>query len=233
MNLPRIIYIYLFLSLVIYSCKSSSLPSHLPKDAKYDRRTNVYIVVKENQLLKYNKDGFLFDRCQINEQGILDGYCEGYLIGTSQVIKKGNFKNGQRDGLWIWYFENGSIYIEQEYSYGKKREFWLPVEEWGNENGLYRRFYPEGFLEEQGYFESGYRSGSWIKYYPNGKLEYKGSYKKGVKVNTWNYYYPNGSIEANEIYTSKGELILRETYYPNGKLWCKISKDEKPICNTL
>ncbi len=210
-------------------CRSENLPESIPPGASYDRKKNLYQIIKNGKQLKYYKDGSLYEVCEVNKFRVRDGYCEGFLNGVR--IHWGNFKNGQRDGLWVWTFENGAIYVRQNYRQGSKKEFWIPVEEWGNEDGLYERFFPNGRLEEKGFFKSGYRTGNWVRYYPSGQIEYLGSYSEGKRVNEWFYYYPNGKTEALEKFTKDGELIERITFYPDGQKWCHIFPDKSPICN--
>ncbi|WCL48707.1 toxin-antitoxin system YwqK family antitoxin [Leptospira sp. GIMC2001] len=212
------------------SCRSEGIPAGVPENANYDRKTNVFSIKRDGYMFQYYKTGELYSKCKVNENGALDGLCENFLKDNQIRISWGNFQNGQRHGTWTWTFPDGSNYVVQNFTYGKKREFWIPVEIWGNEDGEYMRFYPTGKIEEKGFYDSGYKSGSWQKFYNDGKLEYRGSYLKGKKVGGWEYFYPQGSQEAMEEYDSTGKLILRYTYYPNGNLWCKIRPEKLQEC---
>lgn len=225
------IFVLIFIVISILRCKADGLPENLPPGVKYDKRTNLYSIRKDGEVFKYYKDGKLYERCEINDSGKLHGLCETFLHSSGDRIAWGNFKNGQRDGEWIWTFEDGSIFLKQNYTYGKKKDFWIPVEEWGNEDGAYQRFYATGKLEEKGFYSSGNRSGNWVKYYPNGTLEYIGSFREGKRVGSWKHYYPGGNLEAEEEYNPKGELILRKTYYPNGLLWCVVDSSLQAKCS--
>jgi antitoxin component YwqK of YwqJK toxin-antitoxin module len=226
-----------FLSILIFLliffvsfCKSEKRPEGVPNTALYDRKTNMYSVTLDLVQYKYYRDGKLYSRCEVNESGQLHGMCEAFLHSTGQKISWGNFLNGQRHGEWTWAFEDGSPYVVQNFAYGKKKSFWIPVEIWGNDDGPYARYYFTGDVEEKGFFDSGYKTGKWVKYYPNRTVEYRGNYLNGSKVGAWQYFYPNGSQEAMEEYTKEGKLIFRNTYYPNGNLWCKNQPNEKLEC---
>lgn len=218
------------LSLGLVGCKSDSIPPGVPQGASYDRKTNLYSHQAEGFAYRYNKQGKMIDKTQVNEGGQFHGIYEAYLQTDGKKITWGTFEKGQRHGTWTWTFENGSPYVVQNFTYGKKRSFWIPTELWGNEDGLYQRFYPDGKVEEQGFFNAGYRDGDWVKYYPDKKLEYAGRYKSGKKVGAWSYYYPNGGQEAMEDYTADGKLVFRATYYPNGKTWCLVKLGQAPQC---
>jgi antitoxin component YwqK of YwqJK toxin-antitoxin module len=219
------------LSLILFSnCKSEGIPKGMPENAKFERKKNIYTASDNLFNYIYYSNGDLYEKCEINEEKKLDGHCESFLIGNGRKIAWGNFQKGQRHGEWTWTFPDGKPYVVQNFTYGKKKEFWLPVEIWGNEDGPYKRFFANGKLEEEGYFDTGLRSGNWKKFYPDGQLEYSGSYLKSKKVSNWIFYYPNGVLESKEKYNANGILVNRITYYPNGKLWCTINPPSSPIC---
>lgn len=226
---------YILLAFILFSqhnCKANELPPGIPEGAKFDRKKNLYTASDEEFKYVYYSNGSLYEKCEYNEPSSqLDGRCEAYLMNTDQIISYGNFKNGRRDGLWTWTFPNGQNYVVQNFVYGKKKEFWIPVEIWGNENGPYKRYYPNGNLDEEGSFDTGEKSGYWKKYYPNGSLEYSGNYLKSKKILEWKYNYPNGKLEAKESYDQVGELLERTTYYPSGDVWCISKSSKQVICN--
>jgi antitoxin component YwqK of YwqJK toxin-antitoxin module len=228
--LYTILSISFFLFLFLLNCKSEGMPKGLPANAKFERKKNIYIASDEHYNYIFYSNGDLYEKCEINLEKKLNGHCESFLIGNGSKIAWGNFLKGQRNGEWTWTFPDGKPYVVQNFTYGKKKEFWLPIEIWGNEDGPYKRFFPSGKLEEEGYFDTGLRSGNWKKFYPNGQIEYSGSYLKSKKIRDWTFYYPNGILESKEKYNTNGILVSRITYYPNGELWCKINSNSSPIC---
>jgi antitoxin component YwqK of YwqJK toxin-antitoxin module len=220
----------IFFVFLLISCRSEEKPEGVPEGALYNRKTNLYSLTEGQVQYQYYKDGKLYSRCLISESQKRNGLCESFLHSTGTRISWGNFQNGQRDGEWVWTFEDGTPYVVQEFTYGKKKSFWIPVEEWGNDDGQYVRYYYDGKVEEKGYYDSGIKTGDWIKYFPDQKLEYKGSYLNGSKVGLWQYFYPNGSKEAIEKYSQDGKFISRITYYPNGNLWCSSQSNHQWKC---
>ncbi|MCW7466929.1 hypothetical protein ND860_12795 [Leptospira levettii] len=234
------VWIFISLLLVIFlggylfgPCKGSSeRPNTVPKDASFDKKTNHYQMIGEGYFREWYENGNLVAIVPIDSLGRPDGIGKklNYIDGTT--IMEGKMVNGERDGLWKFYFSDGKIYIEQNYKAGyRKKQLWIQSTEIGNENGAYFRYYRNGRLNEKGFFDGGLRTGDWVRYYPDTKVEAKGSYSEDKKIGEWFYYYPTGVKEASELYSDTGELISRNTYYPNGNPWCIVKQNKTPECN--
>ena len=192
----------------------------MPQNASFDKKTNGYTLLGNGKELKWYDNGEPYSNCEVNSANVLDGNCSVYARGTGIVLGSGKFKNGQRDGIWKWNFSDGKPYYVQNFTYGKKRIYWVETV-WGNEDGSYQRFYNSGQLEERGLYDSGYKTSAWLKYYRNGKQEYSGFFLKDKKIKNWIYYFPSGKKEAEEFFDNAGNLLKRITYYENGKLMCE------------
>ncbi|MCB1309144.1 MAG: hypothetical protein KDK30_13220, partial [Leptospiraceae bacterium] len=118
---------------------------------------------------------------------------------------------------WEHYDTEGALYLTIEYKPEPRRTFLLlEVKDYGNENGAYRRYYPDGSLEEEGYFWSGYFDGPVRRWHANGKPAMEGRYDQDNKTGTWKYYYPDGTLDHVEQY-SNGKLNgVQRNYYPDG-----------------
>ena len=66
----------------------------------------------------------------------------------------GKFKNGKREGEWLWYFENGQLNIKNNYKDNKLEGEWL----WYFENGQ---------LKYKSNFKDGKQEGEFLYYYKN------------------------------------------------------------------
>lgn len=225
--------VVLLSGVVFGPCKGSvERPSTVPKDASFEKKTNHYSMIGDGYLREWYENGNLVTIVPVNSLSQPNGLGKklNYLAGNT--IMEGKMVNGERDGLWKFYFSDGKIYIEQNYKVGyRKKQIWIQSPEIGNENGAYFRYYRTGRLNEKGFFDGGLRTGDWVRYYPDTKVESKGSYAEDKKVGEWFYYYPTGVKEATELYSESGELLSRNTYYPNGKSWCVVKKDKTPVCN--
>lgn len=213
-------------------CKGSvDRPTSIPKDANYDKKTNHYQLTSEGLFREWYENGNLVTTVPVNSVGQLDGFATKFNYLNGITTMQGKMVNGERDGLWKFYFSDGKLYIEQNYKAGyRKKQIWFQTSAIGNENGAYFRYFRNGRLNEKGFYDGGLRTGDWVRYYPDTRVETKGSYLEDKKVGEWFYYYPNGVKEASELYSESGELLARYTYYPNGSIWCVVKKNQTPDC---
>jgi hypothetical protein len=99
-----------------------------------------------------------------------------------------------KHGLVKYYYENGDIKNEVEYSYGK-REGW-------------RKFYEPGkVLKSRIHFKDGIRDGQSYRYYDNNKLESFSYWMKGEQYGSIYFYYPSGQIEKYRCNDFFGNVV--------------------------
>ena len=72
-----------------------------------------------------------------------------------EELKRGNYKEGQRDGTWISYHENGQLKYKGDYKNGRQEGTWIGYHE-------------NGQLHYKGEYKNGKREGTWIIYYDDG-----------------------------------------------------------------
>jgi S1-C subfamily serine protease/antitoxin component YwqK of YwqJK toxin-antitoxin module len=123
------------------------------------------------------------------------------------IICEGNFDNGNKVGLWVYYdsdksikslfnydkdslngksinyFKNGNISSEGDYLNGEKSGLWIYNKE--NKDRSY----------EETYFD-GKQNGSYISYFDNKKIYEKGIMVDGWKNGNWLTNYYDGSIKS-------------------------------------
>lgn len=222
------------LCLFLSFCNAESqmkIPIGIPKEAKFDRKKNIFTLVKDQHEYTWYESGQLYADCELNSIGIRNGECKYYFESNGKLLSKGNFVNALKDGLWYWYFPNGNIYYKQYFNHAKRRtDFWMETNLLGNEHGPYERYYDNGNLEERGEYDTGYKSGKWEKFYRSGQIEYTGSYLVDKKIGFWKFYYPNGKLEAEEDFDAKSEFVSRITYFPDGNVNCKNYKNRNLEC---
>ena len=105
--------------------------------------------------------------------------------------QKGSLKNGNREGVWLGYYDNGQL---------KSKGNWKN----GNREGVWLGYYDNGQLGFEGNYNKydGKREGSWVEYYKNGKLNSKGNYENGKKEGLW-LGYLNGTVWTESTGTFK------------------------------
>jgi hypothetical protein len=107
---------------------------------------------------------------------------------------QGVFKNGEREGPWVIYYENGRPWYKGEYKNGKQEGPWL----WYHDNGQ---------LWSKGEYKNGKFEGPWVTYYNDGQLWSKGEYKNGKFEGPWVAYREDGT-----------KKVLSGTYRNGGKV---------------
>ncbi len=83
---------------------------------------------------------------------------------------------------------------------------------------------PQGNVNQRD--EQGRRHGLWKKFYANGKLRYEGYFNHGVEVDTFKFYFDNGNLWAINYYKKKGVAYSQQ--YGEGK---KLAAEGKYINN--
>ena len=117
----------------------------------------------------------------------------GKVTGTSQ----GSLKNGEREGDWVHYWDNGQLKSKGNYTNGKKEGVW--VHYWDN-----------GRLSSKGNMKNGKDDGDWIHYWDNGQLKSKGNYTNGKMEGIWVAFYTNGEPIDNLTDTFKNGVQISD-----------------------
>ena len=99
---------------------------------------------------------------------------------VDQGLSRGGLKNGEREGPWVIYYENGRIWYKGVYKKGKQEGPWL----WYHNNGQ---------LWSEGAYKNGKFEGPWVAYYDDGQLWSKGAYKNGKFEGPWVAYREDGT----------------------------------------
>ena len=129
-----------------------------------------------------------------SHQRIRDGWYRRY--DTEGVLRaKETFRNGIKEGLQVWYREDGKVDREGTYVGGKR-------------HGTYKVYYRSGQLRSRGTYERGKLEGEFLVYYVNGRVKAQGTYKGGKRHGTYSQYGEDGQIERADFY-QHGDLEIR------------------------
>ena len=103
------------------------------------------------------------------------------LDNFGKTLLKGAHKNGKKDGLWTWWYENGEKKNEGTFKDGK-------------ENRLHRWWYENGQKSKEGTYKDGKQVELVTSWYENGQKGKEGTFKDGelVSENCWD-------IDGNDI----------------------------------
>ena len=109
----------------------------------------------------------LVERDGLYYEKFTDAPYSGKVTGKEQ----GSFKDGKREGAWIYYHRNGQLQLKGNYKNGQKEGAW--VDYWEN-----------GQLQLKGNYKNGKKDGVWVAYFSKGNAWKKlsGTFKDDVKI---------------------------------------------------
>lgn len=188
-------FVFLYCSRLIIPPK----PDNVYDGAVYIRKLKIWEFKSEKIELLWTKEGEILKKANL-KNALYNGEFVSYFENGT-ISEKGFYEDGFRVGKWYFYYPNGTIYLEIEY----KKEPYDPNifvlnSSFGNENGIYKRYYPDGTLEEEGYYFAGKFHQKRIRYYKNKKIHFISFYSYGKKEGTWKYFDTNQKLIREEIY---------------------------------
>jgi antitoxin component YwqK of YwqJK toxin-antitoxin module len=68
----------------------------------------------------------------------------------------------------------------------------------GKKQGLWKCYYDDGKLQQEGNYENDKKEGVWKLYHSNGKLAAEGTYKADQEKGKWRFYDDNGTLLFEE-----------------------------------
>lgn len=145
-----------------------------------------------------------------NRQGL---WVRVYSSNPKALLYKGQFLNGQPQGVWEWYYPTGEIMTIMNHLKG----------EWITEN---KNYYDDGkTLMSEGRFElkkiagkdKRCREGLWKLYAKSGVVLAEEYYSDSLLHGSCKYYYPSGKIVSIHEYIKGVKNGPFVDYYENGK----------------
>ena len=204
-------------------------------DGSDDGNTGIPRHNREGEWNFYHEDGEIYEK-----QNWANGQMAGdYITYHNGIIEsKGNYKDGGRDGKWIWYYENGIIESEGNYKDDVSDGKWISYYEEGNIEWLYyfengkrtgttTQFYENGNIQNEGIvltLENGKNGwdGLVATYYESGKIQVEENWKDGIKNGFHKGYYEEGNIEWLYYFAKDGkrdESKKTTRFHQNGNVW--------------
>lgn len=121
------------------------------------------------------------------------------------------YKDGELDGLWTSWYENGNKSAEYTYKDGQKEGLCTIWYENGNKKneytlkdgkleGKWTKWFENGYKYVEYTYKAGKKDGFWTSWYANGKKEEEGYYKDDKKDGKYTLWYENGNIKAEGSY---------------------------------
>jgi len=152
---------------------------------------------------------------------------DSYADGSKRFI--GNYKNGEADGSFTWYFPNGKVRTKGQYVNGEKNGEWLNYYEsgklkykytynYGDLEGKYFNYYEDGTVEIEANYKYGEKEGAYTRYFWNGKKRIESFYKNDELNGECKYYVPTGDLAIIRTYIE--DILVSYSY---------MGKDNKPV----
>ncbi|MEZ9595702.1 toxin-antitoxin system YwqK family antitoxin [Shewanella sp. 10N.261.52.F9] len=119
---------------------------------------------------------------------------------NGQLKVRGYELGFDRVGHWQTFYADGTLRYDEHY----------PA-------GIRKRFYENGQLAQEGYFDEGIEQGEFTDYHDNGSLRAKRHFQDGQIVGFAESYSEDGTLEQQANFDAEGNGTLRE-FWPNGQL---------------
>ena len=146
------------------------------EDGKKKFEGKYYEGLKDGDFIIYNESGKITKMSTYNKD---------------KLLKLNNYKDGQPDGIWVEWYDNGKKKSEISYQEGKKTSEanytndglgWKQIR--FLEDGKTQEItYENGEKTSEGFLISGKPEGEWIYWYDNGKKVTEKTFKNGVLIN--------------------------------------------------
>jgi antitoxin component YwqK of YwqJK toxin-antitoxin module len=145
------------------------------------------------------------------KNGKLDSVQRAWDALSCFLIRSGNYKLGEKDGIFAELNMFGDTLKIESYKNGIRHGFFGSyVEQKPAEDDTDPR--PRIVTEMEGKYVDGLAEGYWVYGQVSHYQERKGSYKKGVKVGTWLYYDYRGEILLEQNFDENGEQTGGKIY---------------------
>lgn len=211
---------------------------HAYKYIEGEKQEAVAELTKLDVKREYYSDGKLRIQATYKEdrpEGVWREYSEEGEIERSYLYKNGIIvgegiitEQGERDGAWIEYYDDGLLKGQGKYDRDIKVGPWKyyhrngEIEQTGsyNENGNlsgdWQWFYDSGTLQRKENFKNGMAEGTMIEYDELGKVIIEGTYYRGMEDGFW--YYELGDHKEEGEYLEGMRDGEWKSQYLNGDL---------------
>lgn len=162
-----------------------------------------------NSIREYDSDGRIIEQQSLNQNREIAGI--KYFYGSKgQLLSKGNYCNGKKNGLYEYFHENGTRQAVEKYL----ADTLLFEKRWhdnGNPSlegtykgnllhGTYKEYYVNGKLKLQQEYVLGQKHGKYLSYFDNGNLYNDGNFEKGKPKGDVKFYSRAGKYTSTKNY---------------------------------
>ncbi len=160
-------------------------------------------------------------------KGVKEGtWVEYQNVGVVVTIQ--NYKQGKKDGIFIYFDDHGHINKEEFYendlpilthkTYDHGRVLREVSFVNGMIQGMVREFYPSGNVKSEGIFIDNLPNGIHKSYFDNGKVFSEYNYVNGSKEGIQKFFDSDGNLVMQANYKNNLMDGLYQEFFPNGKV---------------
>jgi len=158
--------------------------------------------VKNGEWVYFYQSGKMEQKGFYDQVGLINGEWIWFYENGATRIKE-FYAEGEREGIFTEYTEDGILMAEGHYVKGSKEGDWIETVHGYIEQGSYLDNVPDGqwkyyyttdTLYFEGLFIDGNADGFHIWYYRNGNPMVQGRYIMGLKEGDWKYYNESGDL---------------------------------------
>ena len=162
------------------------------------------------------KNALYYDNGQLKVEGNKkDGKENGYwksYYENGKLEMEGNMQDDVKVGSWKFYYENGQLRSETTLDnngkrHGKGREWYENGSifrdqnlKHGVPNGVMLEYFENGNIRQEYNFKDGEMHGKNNQFYEDGNKDIIGNWKDGKKHGLQEQYYPSGNLETRTTY---------------------------------
>jgi antitoxin component YwqK of YwqJK toxin-antitoxin module len=124
-------------------------------------------------------------------------------VYSGKIYGEEYYNEDKKDGAWRSYYSDGKTYYSADFSKGA---------------GMYKYFYMNGSVMEEGGLYDEKQAGKWRMYYKSGAVKASATFSEGSGEGPVIMFYPNGTKMFEGFYN--GESFEGEStwYYPSGRV---------------
>ncbi|MCZ2100690.1 MAG: toxin-antitoxin system YwqK family antitoxin [Chitinophagales bacterium] len=166
-------------------------------------------------------NGSLMEQYETSKDGQKDGAYKSYY-DNGKIREEATYKAGEYIGTRTLYFENGGIDTEENYS--------SP----GILGGPYKTYYKEGGVHIVKNYQENVMTGTLIVYYPNGQIKEEVTMADNQENGPFQEYFQNGQLQWKGTYLNgDNEFGLLEEWDSLGNMVKRMKCDSLGICRTF
>lgn len=183
---------------------------------------------------------------QIDNNGWKQGFWKNNITNLDKTVHFHSFEhylNNRRDGLCIYYYENGNIqsktFFKDDIINGSHTVFresgLLQYEEnyyYGRLHGVKKYYDVDGRLSAIQYYKDGLKHGEYQKFSPKGNLIIRSAYSNGLENASRKVYSDDEKHELLNEYIYQNGILITTRVYVEGVLFSEVHQASDSEENT-